>query len=37
MYLNRVLGMMANSHAFSLAYNCPVGRKMNPHNKCKIW
>uniref|UniRef100_A0A1B6DC90 Peptidase M13 C-terminal domain-containing protein n=1 Tax=Clastoptera arizonana TaxID=38151 RepID=A0A1B6DC90_9HEMI len=33
----RVNGVMMNSQAFSAAFNCPVGSKMNPKKKCTVF
>lgn len=33
----RVLGALSNFEEFSKAFNCPVGSKMNPIHKCKVW
>ncbi|CAD6995196.1 unnamed protein product [Ceratitis capitata] len=33
----RVLGAVTNIEEFSEAYNCPVGSKMNPADKCRVW
>jgi len=33
----RVLGPNMNSAAFSEAFKCPLGSKMNPKNKCEVW
>ena len=33
----RVLGPLTNSKKFSAAFNCPIGSKMNPKEKCEIW
>lgn len=33
----RVLGPLSNSEDFSLAYNCPLGSRMNPKHKCSVW
>lgn len=33
----RVLGMMSNNADFAKAYNCPLGSKLNPPDKCKVW
>lgn len=34
---HRVIGTLSNSEDFSRAYNCPVGSRMNPERKCKVW
>lgn len=33
----RVLGPLSNMEEFSKDFNCPVGSKMNPENKCIVW
>lgn len=33
----RVNGPYSNSPAFSEDWKCPVGSKMNPVNKCRVW
>lgn len=33
----RVLGPLSNSKDFSMAYNCPLGSRMNPYDKCSVW
>lgn len=33
----RVIGSFSNQQAFSADFNCPIGSKMNPVNKCKVW
>lgn len=33
----RVLGAMVNNEDFSKAFGCPVGSRMNPAEKCKMW
>ncbi|XP_014207873.1 neprilysin-2-like [Copidosoma floridanum] len=33
----RVLGPMSNMPEFSKDFNCPLGTKMNPKDKCAVW
>ncbi|XP_076763055.1 M13 family metallopeptidase neprilysin 5 [Xylocopa sonorina] len=33
----RLHGVLRNSKEFSAAWNCPVGSKMNPSEKCRLW
>jgi putative endopeptidase len=33
----RVLGTLQNFEPFSTSFNCKVGSKMNPTNKCLVW
>ncbi|KAJ8673285.1 hypothetical protein QAD02_004547, partial [Eretmocerus hayati] len=33
----RINGVLSNIPEFSKDFNCPVGSKMNPRNKCNIW
>jgi len=33
----RVIGPMSNLEEFSKDFNCPLGSRMNPKNKCKVW
>ncbi|RWS24567.1 neprilysin-11-like protein [Leptotrombidium deliense] len=35
--LFRVNGAFSNLLQFSKSFNCPLGSKMNPVNKCSIW
>ena len=33
----RILGSLSNMPEFSTDFNCPIGSKMNPENKCSVW
>lgn len=33
----RVIGPMSNFEEFSKDFNCPLGTKMNPKQKCTVW
>uniref|UniRef100_A0A672FE39 Membrane metallo-endopeptidase-like 1 n=1 Tax=Salarias fasciatus TaxID=181472 RepID=A0A672FE39_SALFA len=33
----RVLGSLQNFEAFSEAFQCPKGSRMNPEQKCRVW
>ncbi|KAF9430764.1 hypothetical protein BGZ76_000716 [Entomortierella beljakovae] len=33
----RIIGTVQNSEYFAKAFNCKVGTKMNPINKCNLW
>ncbi|KAF2893715.1 hypothetical protein ILUMI_12459, partial [Ignelater luminosus] len=33
----RILGTLRNSELFSKDFECPVGSKMNPVHKCRVW
>ena len=33
----RVVLPLANFDEFAKTYNCPVGSRMNPKNKCIVW
>ncbi len=34
---SRVDGLMMNSDLFSSVFQCPVGSRMNPKRKCRVW
>lgn len=33
----RIIGPFSNSDEFANDFECPVGSRMNPKNKCKFW
>lgn len=33
----RVIGSLSNLPEFSKEFNCPVGSRMNPSDKCEVW
>jgi predicted metalloendopeptidase len=33
----RVIGSLANSPDFAVAFGCPVGSPMNPRRECRVW
>ncbi|XP_028418606.1 neprilysin-4-like [Dendronephthya gigantea] len=33
----RIIGPFSNSEAFSKAFKCPPGKRMNPVKKCRVW
>ena len=33
----RVLSSLSNNEDFAKDFNCPVGSKMNPVEKCSVW
>ncbi|CAD7084704.1 unnamed protein product [Hermetia illucens] len=34
---HRVIGTLSNFEEFSKEFNCPVGSKLNPATKCRVW
>lgn len=33
----RIIGPLSNFEDFSRDFNCPLGSKMNPQHKCRVW
>ncbi|XP_055904939.1 uncharacterized protein LOC129940579 [Eupeodes corollae] len=33
----RVMGSLQNFEEFPLVFNCPLGSRMNPNDKCRLW